>query len=294
MRVKLTRFVMLAIVLTANAAASSVTGTYTIGCRAGGPADTCGPPGNFFTGNISSAFYDSPDYSVSSDHNGEHYSATANMTFDLNPDNLHAYLSTSGGIQKSNSADSGFVSEGLASLHATVTDGIHFSSDILAPGSDVAFTITGVLHSQISSNNPNCPSGNPNGFASLTINGVGFPFGPDTWYHSTCGDGSDNMQATGTFHSTVGGLFNIVTTFALKADAGVVDPNTGSYYMTVDAANTANLYLTILTPGVTFVSDSGAGYNAPEPSTVLLGLLPALFFLWRARRQSASSRQARL
>lgn len=286
MRLVPNRVVMLLAAVAANAAAASISGTYTLGCTAASGNAQCFP-GVFATGSIDPAnpTYTSPHYSVSVDPPiyNEHYDAGAYASFDLRHDNLHAYLSSSASILNPVSGVAvDWISRGYAALDASVTDALSFSSSTLAPGSNVAFTITGVLHSVIQTNHILCNANGPNAWAAMTINGVG----SGRWYHSTCGDGSDVMESTLTFHSTVGGHFGIATTFQLVADSIIQKPAGGSYVTTVDAQNTARLYVNVLTPGVSFTSDSGAAYSAaavPEPSAALL-VLPALGALWARRR----------
>lgn len=283
MRLTGSLILVLFVAIAGNAAASSVSGNYRIGCLAGTGAAACFPGGvGIFNIDSTNRAYTSPNYSLTQDLGGQHFAGAASMSYDLEPDNLHAYLSTSATIQNPGSSDT-LVSYGFAALDATVTDALHFSSSSLAPGTDVAFTVTGVLHSEILSDFAGCTTDGPSGYATMSINGVGFPFGPNTWYHSTCGDGSDFMEATGTFHSTVGGNFGLTTHLLLKSNSSVEGPNSGTYFITVDAEDTAALYVNVLTPGVTFNSDSGATFSAPEPATVLL-ILPLLgAFLARLR-----------
>jgi hypothetical protein len=157
-------------------------------------------------------------------------------------------------------------------------DDFLFHSATLRAGSTVSFRVTADLHSLVSATSPgDCSSVSPqpSGLASFQMlynNGNqygGRMFNP--LVHSTCGLGSDEMTFTGDFQSTVGGDFAVRTIFNTQSGAFLSLLRTATFDSTVDASDTGNISVEVLTPGVTFSSASGALYRAvPEPPTLLL------------------------
>ena len=269
--------------------AASISGDYTIGCLAGFSEYCLAGTFQFFRiGPAASVTLDTPKFSAVADRpsyafTNEHYDAAAFLSLDLHPDNLHAYASTTASILRpDNGVNIGWLSRGYVRLDVTSSDTLRFASDVLAAGSDVTFSITGILDSKISTTKAFCGDG-PNAWAGLTISAAGSTFAPGTFYHSSCGNGSDRMAKTATFHSTVGADISLAARLQLVSDSVVQKPNSGSYTTTVDASNTALILVRVLTPGVTFSSASGATYAAPEPG-MFLPLAVGLALLRRIRR----------
>lgn len=171
-----------------------------------------------------------------------------------------------------------------AKADLTGTDGIHFHADSLAPGTPVSFVVHSTLDSSV--------SGGCNNFGSVNVYFALFG-NHSILKHDGCGAGSDHMSAATTFVSVVDGQFDLESRLIVTAGSGV----TGQEVLGVtslhvshraDAAHTASLWIEVLTPGVSFVSDSGASYAAPvpEPSTpLLLGLGGALLGLQASQRR---------
>jgi hypothetical protein len=182
--------------------------------------------------------------------------------------------------------------ETTSNLGFTTNDDWLFTSSTLAIGTPVSFMVTADLHSTVSADIAGqCLASGQTiqaGYASLrmiNMNGNsnyygGFMFMPLT--HNTCGAGSDTMSFTGTFNSVVGngvvgssdpGDFAVQIGFLLASQAHVVEGVVASDTTTVNASSTGNIYVDVLTPGVTFSSSSGATYQptaVPEPGTLLL------------------------
>jgi hypothetical protein len=157
-----------------------------------------------------------------------------------------------------------------AGFNLDAFDVLHFASGTLAPGTVFSFQISEILDSTITGA-CDASSEGPSAFAAYTVFGVSLP----GLYHSSCGDGSAHMSASTTFSSTVGGTVGLQTNFQMRSVSGFGSNLQGfssfSSAHSVDASNTGAVYITILTPGVTFTSDSGASYQAaPEPGSVVL------------------------
>ena len=84
----------------------------------------------------------------------------------------------------------------------------------------------------------------------------------------------DTQLLTGTFTAVIGDPVSIAARLRIRVGAGA-GPNVDLYSMaTGNAANTANFYISALTPGVTFTTASGATYESqpqvvPEPSSLV-------------------------
>jgi len=161
------------------------------------------------------------------------------------------------------------VAGGQSVLQLTAHDNVQFGSGTLPPGTAISVQYTEVLDSTITGP---C-NGGPSSAQFSVFNGA-LP----VLYHTGCGTGSDHMSATTVFSSTVGESIGIDYDFRINAASGVSccasGPGSGSDAHTVDASNTGALFITILTPGVFLISDSGYNYqppNVPEPAT--FGLL---------------------
>jgi hypothetical protein len=180
----------------------------------------------------------------------------------------------------------------FANFGFNFTDAIHFSSSTLVTGTPISFTLTEFLDSTISATAAgtcNKPVGL--GYAPAASASIAFFLGDGSFLmnglnHDSCGLGSDQMSLSGTFQSTVGGTFGFRGTFALSSSAGASNAPTGTTVngqTTVDASNTGFMTLQVLTPGVTFTSDSGAAYAGvsavPEPATGWLFVLGAALFV---------------
>jgi hypothetical protein len=237
-----------------------------------------GPPGSY----VPSWSISTPVYSIT---NGP-ASADTQLIANLAPGQMHAFASSGASI--TTPLVNGRNTRGYSALSVSSLDQLNFFSSTLPPGSTVDFTITGVLHSTLAFNQTGaCGAGQvPAALASMGISGglqgIGAAplFAPGTFTHSSCGQGNNLMTATQLVHAPLGGApYGIVTDFVVVADAGFVDspflPAGYSARQTVDASNTANLVINVLTPGVTFVSNSGYAYQplsngVPEPATWIL------------------------
>ena len=169
------------------------------------------------------------------------------------------------------------------------TDRIHFHSGSLAPGTPLSFVVHSTLDSIVSGGCNNFGSANVY-FALFTNHSI--------LKHDGCGVGSDHMSATTTFASVVDGQFDLESRLIVSAGSGVTGQDVlgvTSLHVShqADAAHTATLWIEVLTPGVTFTSDSGASYAAPVPepaAALLLGLGVAV--LLAVLRRSRGLRRA--
>ena len=98
---------------------------------------------------------------------------------------------------------------------------------------------------------------------------------------SATNNGSDNGLITQSMvaYTTAGSALDL--SVELEGGASAVSDGSGSYFATADASDTANTYITVLTPGATYTTASGATYTAPavpEPASfwLLAMALPAL------------------
>jgi PEP-CTERM motif len=211
---------------------------------------------------------------------------------------LHGFVQASDSFTSGPQAPApgpGAAANSFANFGFTFADVIHFGSGNLAPGTPISFTMTEYLDSTITATAAgicNLPIGlgyTPNGSASISVLNNGGPaygsFALNPIAHDSCGRGSDLLSLSGTFQSTVGGDFALLVQFSLSASAGAGNAPTGTTVTgqtTVDAGNTGFLTVQVLTPGVTFTSDSGASFSVPEPATgLLLFVGTALFGLRR-------------
>ena len=114
--------------------------------------------------------------------------------------------------------------------------------------------------------------------------------------HSTC-EGADLMTSTQVFHSTVTAPgdpgFGIQTSISIKIGASIETPASGTHRQTLDASETGLVVVNVLTPGVTFTSDSGYAYAAPVPEPaspwLMAGGLAALAGRRRLQRRKVGS-----
>jgi len=73
-------------------------------------------------------------------------------------------------------------------------------------------------------------------------------------------------------------------------------PGTGSSSTTIDASNTAEVFIQVLTPGVMFQSASGASYDqseVPEPSTLSFVVIGLSGSCWENRKRASDDSDER-
>jgi hypothetical protein len=267
------------------AAASGITsGGYQQVC--GSTYGGCGPLGGI-SGDVPSWDITTPHYTYSFDYQpfpavpAETFAADTQLIASLSPGHLHAYATSGATLTNPQTGLSpGAFVRGFSTLSVTAYDNVHFNSSTLPSGADVSFQLTGVLHSIIAADQTgNCALGAAAyAYAEMNLQAGSFQFAPGTFKHTSCGEGSDLMTATQTFHATVGGpAFGIVTAFSMAAEAelqvGFTTSLSTSVRQTVDASNTASIVINVLTPGVALQSDSGYPYTplpVPEPGSYWL------------------------
>jgi hypothetical protein len=122
---------------------------------------------------------------------------------------------------------------------------------------------------------------------------IGLQTGACARYIVTGSSVSSGDQITDVFTAAIGDTFNFLGTLDAFASASVgvgSDPYTDKMGVGIDASNTSNFILRILTPGVTYVSDSGTIYptdfpaeSVPEPTSLAV-LTTGILGLLRLRR----------
>jgi hypothetical protein len=145
----------------------------------------------------------------------------------------------------------------------------------LPPGTPVELMVTTTLSSTVSG------SGSSSAFAysNATING-GYEV-------QVTNEGADNGSTSQSMIIDTYAYAPLQLESELEGVASGETNGIGSYSATSDAADTANTYITILTPGATYTTASGVSYSSvPEPRTFLLlaALLPAI---WAGARRRA-------
>lgn len=169
-----------------------------------------------------------------------------------------------------------------AGLGISTIDTIWFGSSTLPTGTPVSFLLTATLHSTLSAaGNLYCGAPGPNAYAGLEMTyWNGNQYGADMFaplVHTSCGKGGDSMTFSGIFQSVICSDTNSCPGLAFKTNVAVDTYSelsllrSGVADNVADASNTAHISIQVLTPGVTFESQSGAQYSAvPEPSSWLL------------------------
>jgi hypothetical protein len=197
--------------------------------------------------------------------------ASALLRGDATADTLHAVVQSAVNVVN-NPGNGNLGGHAFSNFGFIIRDELTFRSDTLATGTPVAFQLTATLHSVLgatSAGNCSSPIGagySPTGQAQLvtTLIGGGFPPLYDTLIHDTCGRGADLMTATTVnLLATVDGTVEFQTLLELFSSAALLVNHDATATTTVDAGSTANLYIQVLTPGVTFAAASGASYTAP-------------------------------
>jgi hypothetical protein len=218
--------------------------------------------------------------------------ADSYLSASVSPASFHAYAATAASISNYNGGvRPGAISRGYADLYMDAFDLLSFSSLTLPEGTDVAFELTAELESTLDTSFApgNCPSLENATYGYLNVN----------WSlilrHDSCGGGSSLMTASTILHTTVGGDFGLATIFRVQADSVAAGEyyrlqglSGGSEHAIVDASHTGSLFVKVLTPGVTFTSDSGATYArsaVPEQPSTLLLLAPAFGVVALLRRR---------
>lgn len=146
-------------------------------------------------------------------------------------------------------------------------DVLTFSSSTLPAGTPVSYRVTATLDDRLSytATDPSVANGcNP------SIQGAELQTDIGTIWGSACHATSRTISQVLT--STVGGTALIVE--YLYADSRADDqPGIGFDQATVNASDTARLFVQVLTPGATYSSASGTTYDASAPEPASLALL---------------------
>ena len=278
---------VLAIGATAPSAVGSalVNGWYAQSCLVAGTG-LCSTPPNLF------GIPPSPSFTYDRAYHGEasypfepdnFTTADSHLSFFVSPGTFHALAETAASLTMGHPHGLGqTIAFGVARLNVDASDTLHFVSSLLPPGTPITYQITAVLDSTLSGDcnaNTDHPIGD---YASLVLWGITTP-GQLT--HSTCGHGSDHMTVSSTRTSAVGNQVNLLYNFQVFSESGisVAAPYAASAHA-VRALNSAEVYINVLTPGVTFTSDSGWAYTAaPEPLSTAL-VASAFLILISVRR----------
>jgi len=279
------------VLVTSQTAAASayVQGTYAESCVVVS-ATLCSTPPNLF--GISQA----PGFTYDNRYHGEgsypfepgnFTTADTHLFVSVSPGSFHAVGETAASLQMS--LVHGLpqvIAFGNVELNVDSVDRIPFRSATLAAGTPVSYEITGVLDSTLTGNCDASSGSGPAAWVALAIAGVAQP---GDLYHSTCGDGSDHMVITKTLTSSVGANLELQFNFQMRSTSGI---GTAAAFATsahtVNAANSGMVYINVLTPGVTFTSDSGYSYaptTVPEPASgAMLGAGGLLLAVFSSRR----------
>lgn len=181
--------------------------------------------------------------------------------------NLHAYSSASisGVCQTCSIENSGFFDVGW---YDTITVAG------LASGTPVELLITAALDSSI-----NAPSGASYAYSQ-------FQLSSSQVQAANIGGTSNGLISQSVAVDTASGAtLSLIATLLGEA---VVNNLTQSESASVDASDTADFYITVLTPGATYTSASGLDYTAPVPEPASLGLTGgAILAIWVAIQKRA-------
>ncbi len=144
----------------------------------------------------------------------------------------------------------------------------------LPPGTPVEVMLTTTLNSAITTS----PESSALVYASATINGE--------YRVQVTNNGANNGSISQSMIIGTVAYAPLQLESELEGVASAVVNGNGSAYAVADASDTANTYITILTPGASYTTASGVSYSAvPEPPTFLLlgGLLALIWIRTRCR-----------
>lgn len=198
--------------------------------------------------------------------------------------------------------DNPYFAEGFTQGTAEFHDVLHITSTTLAPNAPVVIKLHFILDSNVSLTPATFPGGSSysrsDAQGQLTAQSTR-PLGHDNIFGIT----GLNGENTGTDPVIIGeallGTFvgdSIDLAGSLEVDATAYcmvdyDPYALALYGTTsadafaDASNTMHSYVEVITPGVSFFSDSGATYSAGVPEPASLGVLGLGVVLFAGRRR---------
>lgn len=211
-------------------------------------------------------------------------SASAALTGSVAPGTIHVSATTGAGVSGGpfsdylgNTITPEYSSEGTTQLGLQWADAITFTG--LPAGTPISVVFTMALDGTLGATSANGATGQNTAdfFAYLNNPVSALNAGGEAGYASPSGTDQIGFpdgiyRATGTVYSGQTYTLSGGVTLATRAWAHSPDDPTGAAY--IDASNTVQNFIDVLTPGASFTSASGALYSqattTPEPETVQL------------------------
>jgi len=226
------------------------------------------------------------------DPNGRHYLGSLSLQGSVAPGDVHGIIQSAGLTTNSlNDPFEQYGAGGSASLTQFWSDTITVGG--LPSGTAVDLDITDVLHSLLSGTVGGGVSASARSILTAT-DGVNTILANFSIFNSLNGPPVDNITQTQVIHTFSGDTITLFGEFVLSdsADVAYIYPGVLSASSGADASDTNDTFLSVITPGASFTSASGATYVStavPEPSSLYTVGAVILALGAYALRRAASS-----